>query len=407
MNEQSLKSNTIPPRLLLVTQAVDKNDPALGFFHRWVEEFAKRCEVVTVICLREGEHYLPENVRVFSLGGEGGSAPLTPTLSLERERGQLQNQPLNSSSSPIPGRGCPTGQVRGSEGFSKSLARLRYSLRFLRFVIRERKKYDAAFVHMNQEYVLLGGWFWRLWGKQVLMWRNHRMGSWLTNLTGAFCNRVFCTSEFSYTAKWQKTTQMPVGIDTEHFKPSSDVVRMPASILCLGRIAPVKKLEGVLEALALLQKRGVAFQAAFYGDPLPRDAEYDASLKRYVAEHSLSACVSFHHSVPNADTPAIYTAHEIFINNTPSGALDKTMFEAAACECLVIAPSADFGKMAGVRFQVPDNNPTTLADRLAEFLALPEAEKRRTAANLRAMVVADHSLASLVEKVLGFVRVFS
>jgi len=256
---------------------------------------------------------------------------------------------------------------------------------------------------MNQEYVLLGGWFWQVLGKRVLMWRNHRMGSILTNLAGAFCDRVFCTSEFSYTAKWKKTTQMPVGIDTDHFKPSPDVARAPASILCLGRIAPVKKIEGVLEALNLLHERGVESQASIYGDPLPKDVAYDASLKKYVAEHDLSARVSFRHSVPNADTPAIYGAHEIFINNTPSGALDKTMFEAAACECLVVAPSEDFGKMAGERFRVPDNDPVALADRLAEFLALPEAEKRRAAINLRAMVVADHSLASLAEKVLAFV----
>ena len=40
------------------------------------------------------------------------STPLTPALSLERERGQTT---AVSSPSPIPGRGCPTGQVRGVE----------------------------------------------------------------------------------------------------------------------------------------------------------------------------------------------------------------------------------------------------------------------------------------------------
>jgi len=27
-------------KLLIITQAVDKNHPVLGFFHRWVEELA-------------------------------------------------------------------------------------------------------------------------------------------------------------------------------------------------------------------------------------------------------------------------------------------------------------------------------------------------------------------------------
>ena len=57
-------------RLLIVTQKVDREDDLLGFFHQWIIEFAKHCESVTVICLEEGSHRLPSNVRVFSLGKE-------------------------------------------------------------------------------------------------------------------------------------------------------------------------------------------------------------------------------------------------------------------------------------------------------------------------------------------------
>ena len=41
------------------------------------------------------------------------SLPLTPTLSLVRRGGSSNPKPKNSSSSPLRGRGCPTGQVRG------------------------------------------------------------------------------------------------------------------------------------------------------------------------------------------------------------------------------------------------------------------------------------------------------
>ena len=63
-------------RLLICTQAIDKNDPILGFFHRWVIEFAKHFEHISVICLREGTHTLPENVSVYSLGKEGGESSI-------------------------------------------------------------------------------------------------------------------------------------------------------------------------------------------------------------------------------------------------------------------------------------------------------------------------------------------
>ena len=57
-------------KLLLVTQKVDEDDEVLGFMHRWIEEFAKHCEKVIVVCLREGSHSLPDNVEVHSLGKE-------------------------------------------------------------------------------------------------------------------------------------------------------------------------------------------------------------------------------------------------------------------------------------------------------------------------------------------------
>ena len=57
-------------KLLIITQAVDKNNPVLGFFVRWIEEFAKHFELVTIICLEKGEYELPGNVKVLSLGKE-------------------------------------------------------------------------------------------------------------------------------------------------------------------------------------------------------------------------------------------------------------------------------------------------------------------------------------------------
>src|SRR3989344_8238781 len=94
---------------------------------------------------------------------------------------------------------------------------------------------------MNQEYILLAGWLWRLTGKKITLWRNHHVGDFFTDLAARFCHRVFCTSKYSYTAKYSQTVLMPVGIDTEQFKPDPKVKRIPNSILFLGRLAPVKK----------------------------------------------------------------------------------------------------------------------------------------------------------------------
>ena len=62
--------------LLILTQKVNKNDPILGFFHQWIEEFSNRFEKVTVICLQKGEYNLPSNVKVYSLGKESGKSKI-------------------------------------------------------------------------------------------------------------------------------------------------------------------------------------------------------------------------------------------------------------------------------------------------------------------------------------------
>ena len=117
-------------KLLIVTQTVDIKDPVLGFFVRWIEEFAKHVEHIEIICLKEGQYTLPSNVRVHSLGKE-------------------KNLPL-------------------------FVRRILYAVRFKFFVWRLRHDYDAVFVHMNPEYVVLGGLFWRLLGKKISLWYTHK-----------------------------------------------------------------------------------------------------------------------------------------------------------------------------------------------------------------------------------------
>ena len=60
-------------KLCIVTQSVDTNDAVLGFFNRWISEFAKHADAVTVIVNRVGAYDFPANVAVCSLGKERGA----------------------------------------------------------------------------------------------------------------------------------------------------------------------------------------------------------------------------------------------------------------------------------------------------------------------------------------------
>lgn len=337
-------------RFLIVTQAVDVKDPVLGFFVQWIGELAARADSIEVICLREGTYALPGNVRVHSLGKEDGV-------------GQLE-----------------------------------YIRRFYRYIWNLRHDYDAVFVHMNEEYILLGGIPWRLWKKGVFMWRNHYAGSWRTRLAAVLCQKIFCTSRHSYTARFKKTVLMPVGIDVEKFGEDAAVVREPRSILFLARIAPSKRPEMFIDALGDVLARGISFTASMYGSPLPEDVSYYESLYTRAESQGLHDRLRFYDGIPNDAAPAVYHAHDLFVNCSPSGMFDKTLFEAAACGCRVIAASDDFHDAAGDEAYAPDT--VTLTDRIIDALEADEDAVTRARIRMQALARGE-SLGTLADRIVS------
>lgn len=282
-------------KILILTQKVNKNDPILGFFHWWLEEFSKRFEKITVICLEKGEYSLPENVKVFSLGKESGKS------------------------------------------------KIKYVFNFYKYIWQERKNYDAVFVHMNQEYVILGCKLWKLWGKKIYFWRNHPRGNFFTRIAVWISNKVFYTSPQSFVARFKKSVQMPVGINTELFKPHDSKFMIHNSILSLGRISPIKNIDKLIEAVILLDKEGVDFKLDIVGDPVNKeDKGYQEKLFEMAKPLVDKGKIKFIPAVSQDEAVKMYQTHQIFVNLTPSGSFDKTILEAVACDCVPIVRNSYF-----------------------------------------------------------------
>jgi glycosyltransferase involved in cell wall biosynthesis len=175
-------------------------------------------------------------------------------------------------------------------------------------------------------------------------------------------------------------------------------VRKRNSILSLGRIAPSKRVDILLRALNTLKNR--AFSAAVYGEPLPKDIGYRDSLERLSKELRLD--VQFHSGVPNQKTPEIYSAHDIFVNCSMSGMYDKTIFEAAACGCIVLASSRDFGELAGKQFEFSGAE-SDLTERLQELLSMNEGDKEKARSKLMS-AIQKHSLAELGKRLAALMQ---
>jgi len=341
-------------KILILTQKVDRNDDILGFFHQWIIAFANTYEHVTVLCLEKGEYDLPQTVTIHSLGKERNS-------------------------------------------FFK---RSRYVLNFYRFLWRTRHDYDAVFIHMNPEYVVLGGLLWRVWGKRVALWYNHKEGGIFARFGAFFAHHIFYTSPYAFMARFKKARKMSAGIDTTRKSDFGEGVRSQTSdILSLGRISPVKHIEVIIEALKKLHEKGIVFTANIYGNPTSRDTLYYQDIKNKARALLKKGLLFFHSAIPNHETPAIFSAHRVFVNATPSGSLDKTILEAVYHGALPVVCNESFRGFLTDEFFFIEGDSVDLAEKLAYALTLSLEEREALGRRLQEKVKKEHSLEKLIKEI--------
>lgn len=339
-------------RLLILTQKVDEDDDVLGFMHGWLKEFARQLEKVTVICLYKGEYHLLPNVKVLSLGKEQGES------------------------------------------------RIKYLWNFYKYIWRERKNYDAVFVHMNQEYILLGVPVWKILGKKTAFWYNHTCGDFLTRAAIFMADIVCHTSPFAYTAGTKKSRRMPAGIDTTLFKPDEKINGEPKSIMYIGRIAPLKKVDILIEAAKILDEEGLNFVLDIYGAAAAKDGDYFKKLQEISEGLRKKKKLFFRAAVPNKDTPAIFNTHLVSVNLTPKGNYDKTVLEGMACGTLPLVSSPAFNDIIPPEFRFLENDSRDLVEKIKFVFSLPEISLAKYRLACRQAVEKNHALTKLVNKIL-------
>jgi glycosyltransferase involved in cell wall biosynthesis len=344
-------------RLLIFTQKVDKKDSILGFFHGWITEIAKRAESVTVICLEKGETDLPKNVKVYSLGK-------------------------------------PQYQSIARYGAGRMFVKIKYLVNLYKYIFEIRGSYDKVFVHMNQEYILLLGVYWKIAGIPVYLWRNHPKGSLYTTLSVWLSTKVFCTSGQSFTARFKKTVIMPAGVDIDSFKPFPGVVHKKYSVCMVGRITPIKHTSLALEAINHLVLSGAQVSLTIVGSPLPKDESYYNFLKKYVADNKLSSYVQFFPAVFPEKLPEIYSSHEVCLNFTDSGSFDKTIVESASCGAIPLVSNQSLSDLLPKEC-ITSTSPETIAKSIQ--LLLGPREQLEIHGRLQSFVKSQ-SLSALMEK---------
>ena len=355
-------------KLLVITQKVDKNDSNLGFFHMWLEKLAKQVEQLYVICLGKGEYDLPVNVDVVSLGKEKGSA-----------------------------------------------STLRYALRFYACLWKLRGKYDNVFVHMNPEYVILGGLFWRFTGKKVLLWYTHKAVNLRLLLAEKFATKIFTASKESFRLPTKKVTVVGHGIPVEFFaeqrwepgygrsgNPPSTIFPMTA-----GRISPAKDLKTFFSAIAELGKESTSpiFCFGVYGRPITKDdIEYKKKIEDFAVQLGLKLSIN---DIGNSynEMPMIYQAHHFLIHTSRTGSLDKVVLEALASGRIVVTSSGAYADAVkeGVVYTFSEGNYQELANTIEKIckagILAPDRLPNQKAIEY---VKKHHNLDNLIAKIIDY-----
>ncbi len=347
-------------KLLIVTQVVDSEHPALGFFTRWIEEFARQCDSVEVLCLARGAYHFPPSVRVASLGKDEGKPKAVWLWRLWRES------------------------------------------------VRRRHAYDAVLVHMNPEYVVYAGLLWRLLGKRVVLWYTHKSVSRALRFAARVVHAIATASPESLRLQTPKKCVVGHGIDTRALTPLPPrPAAPPFSLIAVGRVAPVKRYEFLLRVCALLTAR-YPLHLTIVGGPLTReDAAYEEELRARIGALGLQERVTLLGAVSPAEAHRRIGESHVMLHASDTGSLDKVVLEAMARGVPVVSSNeaaAPLLRKVSEDFAAPRDDPEAFAENVARVLWYDAAARAAYARALRAAVEEGHDVRRCVANIMRCFR---
>jgi glycosyltransferase involved in cell wall biosynthesis len=244
----------------------------------------------------------------------------------------------------------------------------------------------------------------------IVMWYAHKSVNTVLRVATLLVDRVVASSESGFRLKTQKLRIVGQGIDTNRFSPLPDLGarRSRFTILTLGRISPIKRLEILIEAVAMeVDKRlDVDMQVKIVGGPLSgADEEYLELLKKKSRNYGMEGQVEFIGNKSFPDVHHYYQSADCFVNVSDTDSADKAVLEAMSCGLPVITSNVAFREILGAelssRWVIAKGDAASLSDRIIAISSMTAAEREGLGGALRKIVMTDHSLPALSRKISG------
>ncbi len=184
-----------------------------------------------------------------------------------------------------------------------------------------------------------------------------------------------------YAAPASRIATIPCGVDTDLFVPGDraearrrlGLDERPV-LLWVGRIAPIKGLDTLLDAVARLSAAGQGLRLLIVGGEADEPTNgHEASLRQRIERLRLEDTVRFIGPQPQSVLPVYYVASDVTVLPSYYESFGMVALEAMACGSPVIASRVG-GLVTTVRdgvtgFLVPDSDVAALADRIGSLIA--------------------------------------
>lgn len=338
-------------KLIVIVQKIDINDDNLSFFHRMLEKFGERLEEVYAICLSEGEHCLPDNIKVFSLGKE--------------------------------------------RGYSK----IRQLFRLQKFLLAHLRRVDGVYVHMGSVFAIASFPLAKIFNKKLVLWYAHGATPLKLKIAEKLVDNIITSSIEGCRLASKKIKVLGQGIDTEKFK--IDIKESNRNhysrLLYAARFVPVKGHTTLIEAMNILvnQKNIDKIKLTIMGTPLiDAEKKYLTELREQVKKYKLENYIEFLAGVPHFQMPRYFQEADLFVNPSSTGSLDKVVLEAMASGCLVLTCNEAYKKILNEKYIFEKGNANDLADKIAKLMTAQSDQE------LREIVVRNHNLNTLIDKII-------
>ena len=394
--------------LLLFNFETDAEHDLFGFTTDWINAFAERFDKVVVVSSRVGKLEVAENVEVHSLGVEDGN-----------------------------------GLLRKLWIFCGLMRRILWGR-------GDGRDFDLVFYHMAYHFAILAWPF--LWLDAVrrkvrkmrkasrVLWYAHKSVPLGLKVASRAVDKIVTTSKLGcqLTGKQGRKVQIVGhGVDEQRFAYRSRKGGQGGEgghgrdfeIMTLARLSPVKRIELVIKAMALLRDGGAGGDAILnvklkiLGDAgLPEQQEYKAGLEALVKELGLEEQVKFEGSVSYAQVSEYLAEADLSVNVSATGSLDKAVLESLSAGVPVLAPregyacvfertddfgGTELGNLDSGKFLLDDVGPEHVAEKIRFWMRLSAEESSELMREVSVHVQKGYGVKALVGKVVGVAGVSS